>query len=111
MPSSELSCCWAKCPLSADSRESLLLGMPKICAEVVDPVANSLGLSRELYPKTATGQKYLTSQVFFMSISPTAFNRLKFITPQPVVALFNLLASILYPLTTGPINTNKLINL
>jgi len=84
--------------------------MPKTCAETVDLVANSLGLIRKLYSEMATGQKYLTSQVFFISISPTAFNRLSVLAPQPVVTLFKLLASILYPLTTGPINTNKLIN-
>ena len=81
------------------------------CVKAVDLVGNSLGLSRKLSAKTTSCQKYLTSQAFFMSILPTAFNRLSLAAPQPIIATFNPLFGFLSPLTTGPINTNKLINL
>lgn len=108
MPSSELLRCFATHPLKADSRESLLLGMPKHCAQIVDRLVKSAVKLKRFSPQSTNRLKYLTSQVIFMPDFCSAYSQSRTKFTQPKSAGFNLLSSYLCPQYTSPIKITKL---
>ncbi len=83
--------------------------MLKACASIVEKSGKSLGKVWRLCASSTGGPKYLTSQVFFVPKFYKFFEQDMGTFEQPGSSIFNLLGTNLYPLSTLPIDTTKLI--
>jgi hypothetical protein len=109
MPSSELSCCYAKYPPMASSHESLLLSMPNNCVQIVVILGKRFGKLAWFSPLSTAPATRAVSRAILCTFLTQFVRSLAHFIHTKLISMAHLIILWFYPFPTGPTNTTNKI--